>query len=98
VQALSIARVLEVVCDEFGIEQSELGRRGSREPARAALAYLARRHTVATNADLTELLGVSRAESVPNLTRRYQGWLSSDAQVRRQFKRLEQMLAADGLD
>jgi REP element-mobilizing transposase RayT len=98
VQALSLSRVIEVVCDEFGIEETELSRRGSREPARAAMAYVARRHTAATNADLTELLGVSRAESVPNLTRRYDAWLSSDAAVRRQLRRLEERLTAEPRD
>jgi hypothetical protein len=56
------------------------------------LAYLARRHTVATNGELTEILGVPRAESVPNLTRRFDAWLSSDARVRKQLERLEHQL------
>jgi hypothetical protein len=98
VQALSLSRVIEVVCDEFGIGETELSRRGSREPARAAMAYVARHHTAATNADLTELLGVSRAESVPNLTRRYDAWLTSDAAVRRQLRRLEERLTAEPRD
>jgi len=41
------------------------------------MAYLARRHTAATNGELTEILGLSRAESVPNLTRRFDAWLST---------------------
>jgi REP element-mobilizing transposase RayT len=96
--ALSISRVIDVVCDEFGIERDELSQRGSREPARAALAYLARRHTVATNAELMEVLGVSRAESVPNLTRSYEERLSSNAEVRRQLRRLEDQLTAESPD
>ena len=43
---------------------------------RAAMAYLAGRHTAATNGELTEILGLSRAASVPNLTRRFAAWLS----------------------
>jgi hypothetical protein len=96
VRGLSIARVSEVVCGEYGIEHSELGQRGSRHPARAAMAYLARRHTAATNGELTEILGVSRAESVPNLTRRFEAWLSSDSKVRKQLQRLENALRQDG--
>jgi len=92
VRGLSIARVSEVVCAEYGIERSELSERGSRHPARAAMAYLARRHTAATNGELTEILGVSRAESVPNLTRRFEAWLSSDSRVRKQLQRLEHAL------
>lgn len=95
VLGLSIARVSEVVCAEYGIELSELSRRGSRAPARAAMAYLARRHTAATNGELTEILGVSRAESVPNLTRRFAAWLSSDSLVRKQLRRLEDKLAPE---
>ena len=85
----------EVVCDEYGVERSELSRRGSRHPARAAMAYLARRHTSATNGDLTEILGVSRAESVPNLTRRFERWLSTDRRVRKELERLEHKLSQE---
>ena len=85
-RGLSIARVSKVACAEYGIERWRLSQRGSRHPARAALAYLARRHTAATNGDLTEILGVSRAESVPNLTRRFEAWLSGDSRVRKQLQ------------
>jgi putative transposase len=93
-QGLSISRVSEVVCAEYGIERAELSQRGSRHPARPAMAYLARRHTAATNAELVAILGVSRAESVPNLTRRFDSWLASDRQVRKQLRRLEDELNA----
>jgi hypothetical protein len=87
-----LVRVSEVVCANYGIESSELSRRGSRHPARAAMAYLARRHTAATNAELTETLGVSRAESVANLTRRFESWLSADSRVRKRLGHLEDEL------
>jgi hypothetical protein len=92
VEGLSISRVSEIVCAEYGIEPSELSRRGSRHPARAAMAYLARRYTAATNGELVEVLGVSRAESVPNLTPRFADWLSSDSRVRKTLERLEDKL------
>lgn len=95
VRGLSIARVSEVVCSEYGLEHSELSQRGSRHPARAAMAYLARRHTAATNGELIEILGVLCAESVPNLTRRFEAWLSSDSKVRKQLQRLEDALTCD---
>jgi hypothetical protein len=91
----SLERVCQVVCGWYGIERSELSRRGSRHPARAALAYLARRRTVATNADLMALLGLSRPESVPNLTRRFAAWLAADAGIRRDHQRLEERLDGD---
>jgi putative transposase len=93
-RGLSIARISEVVCVEYGIAQSDLSQRGSHHPARAALAYLARRHTTATNGEMTEILGLSRAESVPNLTRRFQAWITSDSRVRKQLGRLEDELAS----
>jgi hypothetical protein len=46
-------------------------------------------HTLATSAELAALLGLSRAESVPNLTRRFSDWLSTDAKIRKQLKDLE---------
>jgi putative transposase len=94
IQGLSVSRVSEVVCAEFGIERSVLSQRGSRHPARAAMAYVARRHTAATNGELVEILGLSRAESVPNLTRRFDSWMASDRQVRKQLRRLEDKLNA----
>jgi hypothetical protein len=44
--------------------------------ARAVAAWLCRRHTEATLADLAEWLGLSRADSVPNLTRRLEAQLN----------------------
>src|ERR1017187_10738663 len=80
----------QIVCANYEVERTELGRRGTRHPARAALAYLARRRTAATNAELAAVLGVSRAESVPNLTRRFGAWLETDARVREQLRGLEE--------
>ena len=71
---------------------SELSRRGSRHEARAALAYLAREYTAATHGELAELLGVSRPDSVPNLTRRFSRWLAQRREVRERLKELEEQL------
>jgi REP element-mobilizing transposase RayT len=92
VQGHSLDRVCEVVCASYGTERSELGRRGSRQPARSALAYLARRRTAATNADLMAVLGLSRPESVPNLTRRFATWFSADREIRRLYQAMEDQL------
>ncbi len=94
-RSVPLAAILEVVCRTYGVESSELSRRGSRHEARAALAYLARRHTVATNASLAEVLGVSRPDSVPNLTRRFARWLSERGDVRQRHMLLEQQLRVD---
>ena len=89
---IDLARVCQVVSASYGVEPSELKRRGSRHPARAALAYLARRYTATTNAGLVSVLGVSRAESVPNLTRRFSSWLQDDPAVDEQLRQMEQAL------
>jgi hypothetical protein len=43
-------------------------------------------------AELAAVLGLSRAESVPNLTRRFSDWLSTDARIRKQLRDLEEVL------
>jgi hypothetical protein len=92
IQGLKLSRVIEVVCASYEIERQKLKRRGSRRPARAALAYLARSRTTATNAGLTAELGMPRAESVPNLTRRFAAWLATDANARERLRCLEREL------
>jgi putative transposase len=92
IQGVELKRVCEVVCRAYQVELSELSRRGSRQEARAALAYLARQHTEATHGELAELLGVSRPDSVPNLTRRFVRWLAERDEVRERLGELEEQL------
>ena len=54
----------------YGVDRTALARRGDPHIARAAAAWLCRRHTEAPLRELAPLLGLSRADSVPNLTRR----------------------------
>ena len=51
---------------------------------------------MATNAELAAMLGLSRAESVPNLTRRFGDWLATDARLRKQLRSLEEELDGSG--
>jgi hypothetical protein len=88
----SLARACDVVCASYGVERAELSRRGSPHPARAALAYSARRRTAAINSDLMVVLGLSRLESVPNRTRRFETMLSSDPSLRERYEGLEEVL------
>jgi hypothetical protein len=90
--SLPLSRVSEVVCAYHKIERKELSRRGSRHPARAALAYLARSRTTATNTELAAVLGLSREECVPSMTWRFGARLESGVKVRRQLKSPEQEL------
>ena len=70
--------------------------RGSRSPARAALAYLAKHHTEATRAELVPILGLSRPESVPNLSARFAALLQSESNARRDLLALERALGLSG--
>jgi putative transposase len=92
IQGVELGRVCEVVARGYQVESSEVSRRGSRHEARAALAYLARKHTEATHGELAELLGVSRPDSVPNLTRRFAKWLIERREVRERLGELEKQL------
>jgi hypothetical protein len=95
-RGVDLRRVVESVCRHYGVDRALLAARGSRAPARAALAYLAREHTEATHAELAPILGVSRPENVPNLTRRFAGWLGSRPRAREDLKALETTLGVGG--
>ena len=49
--------------------------------ARSVAAWLCRRHTTATPGELAEWHGLSRADSVPNLTRRFKAQLKSQPEL-----------------
>ncbi len=91
-EGLPLEPVCEVVCRGYQVELAELSRRGSRHEARAALAYLARQHTTAAHGELAKWLGVSRPDSVPNLTRRFSRWVAQRCDVRERLEELEEQL------
>jgi REP element-mobilizing transposase RayT len=95
-RGLELGRIIEAVCRHYGIKRSELARRGSRNPARAATAFLARKHSEATLAALVPILGVSRPESVPNLTKRFANWLENWADARQDLIAIESDLGLRG--
>ena len=70
-------RILAAVADYYEVEPALLAKRHDPHMARAVAAWLCRRHTEATLANLAEWLGLSRADSVPNLTRRLEAQLKS---------------------
>jgi putative transposase len=92
VRCLTLSHVVDVVCDHYEIDRAVLGCRGSGVLARAALAYVARARTAATNAELAPILGLSRPESVPNLTRSFSKRLTTDGRVRRDLRSLDRAL------
>ena len=63
------------------MEPALLAKRRDPHMARAVAAWLCRRHREATLGELAEWLGLSRADSVPNLTRRFQARLKAHPQL-----------------
>ena len=95
-RGLDLDRVIKAVCSRYGVDRGQLAARGSRSQARAALAYLAKHHTEATRAELVPILGLSRPESVPNLSARFAALLQSESNARRDLLALERALGLSG--
>jgi putative transposase len=74
---LNPKRILAAVADFYGLDGAALARRHDPHLARAVAAWLCRRHTEASLRELANWLGLSRADSVPNLTRRLEARLKS---------------------
>ena len=69
-----------------------LGWRGTRDWTRAVTAYLARRWSDVTLAELARDLGLSRPDSVPNLTRRVERERQSSARLQADLQAIEDLL------
>jgi hypothetical protein len=74
-------RIIAAVGEFYGLEGSWLSRRGDPHLARPVAAWLCRRHTEATLRQLADSLGLSRADSVPNLTRRLERRLKAKPEL-----------------
>ena len=72
-------RIIAAVAEFYGLEGSSLSRRGDLHLARPVAAWLCRRHTEASLRELADWPGLSRADSVPNLTRRLERRLKGAA-------------------
>jgi REP element-mobilizing transposase RayT len=88
-------RVYETVLRYYGRPAEALGRRGGRDGLRAVAAYLARRCTDATLREVAIDLGLSRADSVPNLTRRVERGLPTSAVLRADLRAIEDLLQVE---
>lgn len=67
--------ICAAVAEYYGLDPSSLARRQDSHIARAVAAWLCRRHTEAPLRELAPRFGLSRADSVPNLTRRVEARL-----------------------
>jgi hypothetical protein len=63
-------RIIAAVAEFYGLEGAWLSRRGDPHLARPVAAWLCRREIEAPLRQLADWLGLSRTDSVPNLTRR----------------------------
>ena len=83
-------RICSAVAEFYGVDRAQLSRRYDPHLARAVAAWLCRRHTQAPHRELAERLGLSRADSVPNLTRRLDTRLRTSPRL---AEELEQIMA-----
>jgi REP element-mobilizing transposase RayT len=88
----------EVICaavaDYYGLEVSALARRHDPHLARTVAASLCRRYTEAPHRALAERFGLSRADSVPNLTRRLEARLRSAPGLAEELEAIMQRVRA----
>jgi hypothetical protein len=74
-------RIFAAVKSFYGLDDAALSRRHDPHVARAVAAWLCRRHTEASLRELAVPLGLSRADSVPNLTRRIEKRLKASSEL-----------------
>ena len=74
-------RDFAAVRDFYGLDEAALSRRHDPHVAPAVAAWLCRRHTEASLRELAVWLGLSRADSVPNLVRRIETRLKASPEL-----------------
>src|SRR5262249_4461548 len=90
-------RIIAAAAEYYGLKGSSLSRRGDPHIARAVAAWLCRPHTEASLRQLAEALGLSRADSVPNLTRRLERRLKETPKISGELDEIfRQAITPDG--
>jgi REP element-mobilizing transposase RayT len=74
-------RIFAAVSSFYGRDEAALSRRHDPHVGRAVAAWLCCRHTEASLRELAIWLGLSRADSVPNLTRRIETRLKTSTEL-----------------
>lgn len=92
--------ICTAVTTYYGLEPSSLARRHDRDftHARAMAAWLCRQYTEATLRELAERFGLSRADSVPNLTRRFAAEMSTSRALSADLQTVTRRITANTLD
>ncbi|WP_165220163.1 REP-associated tyrosine transposase [Aquisphaera insulae] len=96
--ALDPNRVCTAVADYYGVAPDALQKRHGNPIARAAAAWLCRRHTEAPLRELAGLLGLSRADCVPNLTRMLDRRLKDDLALADELRAISDSLEPEPVD
>jgi REP element-mobilizing transposase RayT len=92
-RGLDVSQVWSAVTRYYGVDPEALAQRGRHTEMRAVAAWLARRHTPATLREMAPVLGLGRAQSVGNLTRRVDESLATSTKLRRLIAKIEAQLA-----
>jgi AraC-like DNA-binding protein len=88
-------RICAAVADFYGLESSALALRHDPHVAQSVAAWLCRRHAEATLGDLAARFGLSRADSVPNLTRRFEARLATSTRLAEELRQILRRLTTD---
>ena len=88
--------VFRAVAESYGLSEEAFVRRHERHMGRAVAAWLCRHHTEATLRELVERLGLGRADSVPNLTRRVDKLLRDSRPFAAELGEIIRRLEGDG--
>ena len=91
-EAVDFPTVFAAVSDYYQVDHAIFSQRGDGHIARAAAAWLSRRLTTATLRELSVPLGLTRPESVSNLTRRMERQLIRDPKMKQDLATIESRL------
>jgi hypothetical protein len=80
--------------EHYGLDRSALAHRGDPHIARAVAARLCRRHSEDPLRELAPRLGLSRADSVPNLTRRIDARLRAHPKLADELQQIMALIEA----
>jgi len=80
--------IFRAVSEHYGLDRSALAQRGDPHIARAVAAWLCRRHSEVPLRELAPRLGLSRADSVPKLTRCMYARLRARSQLANEFQQI----------
>jgi hypothetical protein len=85
---LDPADVCAAVAKYYALDPEDLARRHDSHVARAVAAWLCRRYSEAPLRELAKHFGLSRADSVPNLTRRAEARLRTSPELAHDIDRI----------